>query len=75
MEDKVKEAFAEVFKEIRAEKNLSQQAVCDLANMEQVVLSRIERKVSAPSMITLFKLSKALSLKPSEIIRRVEEKF
>jgi len=75
VEEKLKDSFALVLKEIRAEKGLSQQAVCDVANMEQVVLSRIERKVSAPSMITIFRLAKALNVKPSEIIKRVEVKM
>lgn len=72
VEELLKEYFAEVLKEVRLEKGFTQQKLCDLANMERVVLSRIERKISVPSIYTLFKLCSILEIKPSEIVKKVE---
>lgn len=74
VEELLKEYFADVLKEVRLEKGLTQQKLCDLANMERVVLSRIERKISVPSIYTLFKLCGVLEIKPSEIVKKVESR-
>jgi len=74
VEESLKEYFADVLKEVRLEKGLTQQKLCDLANMERVVLSRIERKISFPSIPTLFRLCVVLGIKPSEIVKKVESR-
>jgi len=74
VEESLKEYFADVLKEVRLEKGLTQQKLCDLANMERVVLSRIERKISVPSIPTLFKLCRVLDIKPSQIVTEVESR-
>jgi len=69
------EAFGLVLKELRKEKNLSQEDLSFASCLDRTFLSRLERGKRQPSITTLFDLARALETSPSEIVSRVESRI
>jgi transcriptional regulator with XRE-family HTH domain len=67
--------FGEVLKEERQKQGLSQEALAFKSGLDRTFVSLIERGKRQPSIDSLFKLSKALSVKASQLIERLEEKL
>lgn len=63
-----------VIQEIRERKNISQEVISGLADIGRTHLSAIERGVRKPTLETLFKIADALNVKPSEIVKTIEER-
>ena len=64
----------QVIQEYREKKGLSQEVVSGLADIGRTHLSAIERGVRKPTLETFFRLSDALDVKPSELIKIIESK-
>ncbi len=62
-----------VIKNVREKKGLSQEVVSGLADIGRTHLSAIERGERKPTLETFFKLSDALSIKPSILMQKIEE--
>lgn len=60
-------------KELRLSRNLSQEKLAELANLDRSYISEIERGVKTASIVTLFKISAALNIKPSDLLQKVEK--
>ncbi len=72
MEDALKKAISEELIELRNAKNLSQEKLANLANVDRSYISRIERGLIVPTVAHLIKLCGPLGIKASEFMRRVE---
>ena len=59
--------------DFRKSKKLSQEVVSGLADIERTHLSAIERGVRKPTLETFFRLAEAMNLRPSELMRKIEE--
>jgi transcriptional regulator with XRE-family HTH domain len=66
-------AFGEVLREIRETAGLSQMDVDVKFGIDRTYLSAIERGVQSPTLRMIVRLSDALRVKPSEILRRAEK--
>ncbi len=66
-------AFGVVLRELRQERNLSQEALALEADLQRNYISLIERGVNQPTITTIFKLAAALGVKPSVIVASTEE--
>ncbi len=66
-------AFGRVLQEIRNEKSLSQEELGFDSGYHRTYVSLLERGLKNPSLSAVFKISAALHLAPSEVVRRVEE--
>lgn len=75
MEKNLPKVFGNVLKGFRIDRNLSQQALADYANMDRAYISKLERGISVPSIITIFKLAEILQIKPSELILKVDRQL
>lgn len=62
-----KEKLGKRIKEIRISKNLSQNALCDLIDMDPSMLSNFETGKTLPTIPTLFKIMSALNVEPNSI--------
>lgn len=71
----IEKNFREVLKEIRKEKNVSQEKLAEICEMDRTYISMIERGVSSPTLSKLVEISKALEVPLSEIFERVEKKL
>lgn len=67
--------FGEVLRELRLDRELSQEALAHLCDRQRTYMSLLERDKHSPSIATLFLLADALSTEPSEILRRVEKEM
>lgn len=54
---------------------LSQEELADCANIHRTYVSQIERGLKMPTLAILFKISKALKQKPSELIQEIERQY
>ena len=63
-----------VIANFRKKKKLSQEVVSGLADIGRTHLSAIERGVRKPTLDTFFKIADALNIKPSELIKMIEDR-
>ena len=63
-----------VIQEYREKRGLSQEVVSGLADIGRTHLSAIERGVRKPTLETFFRIADALDIKPSELVKLIEEK-
>ncbi len=67
-----KKSFAEVLREIRQEKGLSQEALADKAGLHRTYISQVERGLKSPSLRSLEQIAQALGIPASALLRRME---
>lgn len=65
-------AFGKTLRELRLKAGLTQEKLGLEADLRRTFVSLLELGQQQPSLTTIFKLAKALNVKPSEIIRSVE---
>ena len=66
--------FGDVLKEVRIGKKISQEKLAEYCELDRTYISLLERGLRQPTLITIFKISKALNILPSELIKKVEVK-
>ncbi|MDP4208424.1 MAG: helix-turn-helix transcriptional regulator [Bacteroidota bacterium] len=67
--------FGDVLKELRTARKISQEKLAEYCELDRTYISLLERGLRQPTLITLFKISKALDIAPSELIKKVEVKI
>lgn len=68
----VVEVFGNVLRELRESKQISQEKLAEYCELDRTYISLLERGLRQPTITTIFKLAKALQVKPSELIAKVE---
>lgn len=66
------EAFGLVLRQLRLAQGLSQEKLAFEADLERNFISLLELGQRAPSLGTIFKLAKALQIKPSALVVETE---
>ncbi len=64
--------FGKVLKEIRIENKISQEKLAEYCNLDRTFISLLERGLRQPTLTSIFKISKALKILPSELIKKIE---
>lgn len=64
-----------VISRVREQKGLSQEVVSGLADIGRTHLSAIERGERKPTMETFFRIADALQIKPSELVKKIEDEI
>ena len=67
------EIVGKVIQEYREKRGLSQEVVSGLAAIGRTHLSAIERGIRKPTLETFFKISDALNISPSELMKMIEK--
>ncbi len=67
--------FGIVLRRVRKEANLSQEGLALEADLQRNYISLIELGTNQPTITTIFKLAKALKIKPNELIGLVEQEM
>ncbi len=62
-----------VIADIRKEKGISQEVLSGLADIGRTHLSAIERGERKPTLETLYRISCALEIKMSDIVKQIED--
>lgn len=66
------EVVGRVIQRCREKKGVSQEVLSSFADIGRTHLSAIERGVRKPTLETFFRLSEALDLKASDLMREIE---
>jgi transcriptional regulator with XRE-family HTH domain len=69
---KTEQIFGAVLKEVRNQKQISQNELADLAELDRTYISLLERGLRQPTIETVFKLASALNIKASILIEKIE---
>ena len=69
------ELVGRVFQRCRERKGLSQEVVSSFAEIGRTYLSAIERGQRKPTLETFFRLSEALGIKASDMMKLIEEEM
>ena len=68
-------SVGETISYFRKKKNISQEVLSGLADIGRTHLSAIERGERKPTLETLFRISSALDIKMSEIVKEIENRL
>jgi transcriptional regulator with XRE-family HTH domain len=66
------QAFGLILRQLRVQKGFSQEHLGFEADLQRNFISLMELGQSAPTIKTIYKLSAALAIKPSEFVARME---
>ena len=65
---RLRQIFAENLRRLRTEKELSQEALADLAGIDRTYVSALERQVYSASLDTIEKLAGVLGTEPHKLL-------
>ena len=65
-------AFGRILASKRHDKGLTQQQLADLTGLHRTYISLVERGLRVPTLEVVFRLSEALDIAPSRLIREIE---
>ncbi len=65
----LKSAISLNIKKYRATKKISQEKLALMANLDRSYMSEIERCIANPSIETIYRISVALEVNPSELLK------
>ena len=68
-------AFGSVLRESREMAGLTQEKLADLCEYDRTYISLLERGLRQPTLTTIFDFARVLNILPSDILRKVEERF
>lgn len=75
MSEDLEKLFGIILKRIRIDKGISQEDLAYDSDLDRTFISLLERGQRQPTIATLFKLAKSLGIKPSEMVKILEEKY
>jgi len=59
--------LGKVIRELRAKKGFSQEAFADKVDLDRSYMGRIERGENNPTVLTLYRIARALGVSPSKL--------
>lgn len=65
------QAFGQVLRELRRERQLSQEQLAEASRCSRPHLSRLETGRNSPSLSMLFQLAEALAVEPDDLVGRI----
>jgi transcriptional regulator with XRE-family HTH domain len=65
--------FGDLLKQLRLKAGMNQESLAFQAELDRTYISLLETGKRQPTLTTLFALSKALKLRPSDIIKEIEK--
>ena len=66
-------ALAKVVKDVREAKEMTQGKLAGFAGLSEIYLSQLERGIRGDSLNALIQIARVLAIKPSELMRRIED--
>lgn len=67
--------FGTILREIRTKRGISQEKLAEFCELDRTYISLLERGLRQPTLTTIFKLSEALEILPSELIGITEKRI
>ena len=69
MRDEILRLFGERLRELRTERNLSQERLAELAGLDRNYIGQIERAERNVALVNIVRIAKALEIEPGELFR------
>lgn len=69
----IHQATAKTLLFYRVRNNISQEELAHRANLHRTFISQIERGIKIPTLASIFKLSEALEISPTEFVSKIED--
>ena len=69
---RLESAFGQILREHRRKNKISQEALALQSGLDRTFMSKLERGIRQPTLMSLFKIANALNISPSQIISEVE---
>ena len=69
----IKKAFGNTLRELRLERNISQEELAAISGVDRSYVSLIERGINSPSLIMIYNLCKGLDIPVSKLFERMEK--
>ncbi|MEG9475704.1 helix-turn-helix transcriptional regulator [Mannheimia bovis] len=73
--EKIAIAFGRAIRQLRKQKNLSQEELGFEADLQRIYVSKLELGQQQPSITTIFKLAKGLGCTSTELMERTEQQL
>ena len=70
MRDEILRLFGERLRELRTERNLSQERLAELAGLDRNYIGQIERAERNVALVNIVRISNALDVEPGELFVR-----
>jgi transcriptional regulator with XRE-family HTH domain len=67
MRDKILRLFGERLRELRTERNLSQERLAELAGLDRNYVGQIERAERNVALVNIIRIAKALEIEPNAL--------
>jgi transcriptional regulator with XRE-family HTH domain len=67
MRDQILKMFGERLREIRTERNLSQERLAELAGLDRNYIGQIERAERNVALVNIIRIAKALEIEPQNL--------
>jgi transcriptional regulator with XRE-family HTH domain len=67
MRDEILRIFGERLRELRTERDLSQEALAELAGLDRNYIGQIERAERNVALVNIVRIAKALEVEPGEL--------
>lgn len=71
----VNNAFANVLRRLRVEKNLSQEELGSRAGLHRTYISQLERGLKTPTLKSFFLIAAALEIDPAVFIKKITDEI
>lgn len=73
-EKEIAKDFGTIVRELRRERNISQEKLAEIGNLDRSYISEVENGYKTPSIITVSKIASALGVRPSRLFQLVEKR-
>lgn len=74
MRDEILRLFGERLRELRTERNLSQERLAELAGLDRNYIGQIERAERNVALVNIVRIAKALEVAPGELFAPFSER-
>jgi transcriptional regulator with XRE-family HTH domain len=71
----IRQIFGEVLRRHRSRKNISQEELAFLAEVDTTFISRLERGIRQPTIATLIGIGQALGVSAASLVRETEKEY
>jgi transcriptional regulator with XRE-family HTH domain len=75
LEQEISNAFGTVLRKLRKKARVTQEQLALEAGLQRNYISSLELGTKQPSLLTIFKISTALGVKPEELIAKVSSEL
>lgn len=74
-EKEIAKYFGSIVRELRRQKNISQEKLAEIGDLDRSYISEVENGYKTPTIITVTKIAGALDTRPSRMLHLMEQQY